>query len=265
MQQSLFERIDHCLFVIEDVQEKCAYSRWIEAEWKAGHLSTEPLSGELHSTPCLPANVTLVHPFQVPKRGLGTDEGRAALVHAIAHIEYMAIHLAWDAIYRFPNMPDDYIADWMQVANEEVYHFSLLQARLHEFGFQYGDFKAHDGLWHIAMETSQDLLARMALVPRGSEARGLDVTPNIIHRLEQIGDQRTADILKIIYRDEIGHVEKGSKWLRYLCDQRGLDAEQTFQRYFQQYAAGKRGGKLDHAGRKAAGFSDAEIAFVEKG
>jgi len=262
---SLFQLVEHCLFEIEEVQAKCDYSQWIEAQWKANQLTTTPLFHELKFDPCLPKNLQLVHPFQVPKRGLGSIEGRVAFIHAVAHIEYMAIHLAWDAVYRFPHMPDEYYADWMNVANEEVYHFSLLQTRLQELGFNYGDFVAHDGLWYIAMETSGDLLARMALVPRGSEARGLDVTPGMIHRLEEVGDQETADLLKIIYRDEIGHVAKGSKWFRYLCDQQGLDSEQTFQRYFQQYAPGKMGGKLDHDGRKKAGFSAVEISFLEKG
>ena len=178
--------------------------------------------------PVFPDKPRLVDPVKLPRRGVATEAGRAALIHAIAHIEYNAVHLAWDAIYRFRNQPEAFYRDWLQVAGEETRHFRMLQTRLRELGHVYGDFDAHDGLWRVAYMTRHDPLIRMALVPRVLEARGLDVTPGMITRLENAGDTETADILRIIYRDEIGHVEIGSRWFHYFCSERNLDPEATF-------------------------------------
>src|SRR5690242_20472920 len=145
-----------------------------------------------------PTRPVLVSARQVPQRGLGTPEGRAALVHAVAHIEFNAINLAWDAVYRFRGMPDDYYRDWARVADDEARHHALLAARLAELDHRYGDFDAHDGLWDMAVRTADSCVARMALVPRVLEARGLDVTPGMIARLRAVGDDATAGILETI-------------------------------------------------------------------
>lgn len=207
-----------------------------------------------------PAYPELVPPRLLPKRGLGTLEGRAALVHALAHIEFNAINLAWDAVYRFRGMPTDYYTDWIQVALEESLHFSLLQNHLQKLGFAYGSFPAHNGLWEMALETAYDPLVRMALVPRVLEARGLDVTPGIMEKFASVGDNDAVNILKIILRDEIGHVATGSRWFFYLCQERNLNATETFRDLLRKHL--KSGLKLPFSmdARLQAGFTPDELS-----
>lgn len=178
--------------------------------------------------PGRPVRPVLVSPREVPYRGLGSAEGRAALVHAVAHIEFNAVNLALDAALRFDGLPPAYYADWIGVARDEARHFGMLTARLAELGHVYGDFPAHNGLWEAAQKTAHDPVQRMALVPRVLEARGLDVTPGMIHRLREVGDARTADVLGVILDEEVAHVAIGSRWFRHLCDVRGLDPVSTF-------------------------------------
>jgi uncharacterized ferritin-like protein (DUF455 family) len=206
-----------------------------------------------------------VAPRQVPGRGLGTPEGHAAFVHAIAHIELNAINLAWDAVYRFPGLPPGYYDDWVRVAAEEAYHFTLMSEHLRRLGYHYGDFDAHDGLWEMARKTACDPLERMALVPRVLEARGLDVTPGMRARLQAMGDERGAAILGVILRDEIGHVAAGSRWFRYLCTARGLAPEPTFRELVARHARGAVRGPLNREARRLAGFTDAELDALERG
>ena len=175
--------------------------------------------------PGRPALPRLVHPRDVPNRGAGTPAGRVALLHAIAHIEFNAIDLALDAVWRFAGMPADWYLDWASVASEEAKHFSLLAEELGRRGHAYGDFDAHDGLWEMAMKTRDDPLPRMALVPRLMEARGLDVTPVIRRKLEQAGDAQACAILDVILRDEVGHVAIGNHWYAVLCRREGLEPE----------------------------------------
>jgi len=206
----------------------------------------------------------LVPPRELPKRGFTTLAGRAALIHAVAHIEFNAINLAWDAVYRFRDMPQAYYDDWVRVADEEAYHFSLLRTRLVELGYDYGDFSAHNGLWEMARDTAHDVLVRMALVPRVLEARGLDVTPGMMARLRAAGDEETVALLEIILRDEIGHVEIGSRWFRWLCEQRGLVAESVFRELIQRYMKGQIKGPFHRDARLQAGFSESELAALEQ-
>lgn len=206
-----------------------------------------------------------VDPATVPRRKLGSAEGRAAFLHALAHIEFNAINLAWDAVYRFRDLPRQYYLDWTRVAGEEAYHFQLLRDRLGELGYDYGSFTAHDGLWETARKTAHDVLVRMALVPRVLEARGLDVTPGMIGRLRQAGDIRSAEILDIILRDEIGHVAFGTHWFSYLCAQRQWDRESTFERLVREYVTGRGPRGIDRSLRAAAGFSEREMSFIESG
>ena len=213
--------------------------------------------------PGRPSRPELVHFSRVARRQLGTPAGRAAFLHALAHIEFNAINLAWDAVCRYRGLPERFYLDWSHVAGEEALHFDMLCTRLHELGYRYGDFPAHDGLWEMAEKTAHDVLVRMALVPRVLEARGLDVTPGMIVRLDQAGDGRSARILERILADEIGHVHTGSYWFRYLCRQRALDPLQTFQCLWHEYRPGPVRRPLNSAARLAAGFDAREIEMLE--
>ncbi len=186
------------------------------------------------------------------------------MIHAVAHIEFNAINLACDAVYRFRQLPDAFYADWARVAAEEAHHFSLLRDRLVELGYRYGDFPAHNGLWELARNTASDPLLRMALVPRVMEARGLDVTPGMMARFAAIGDQATPDILAVILRDEVGHVAAGSRWFGYLCEQRGLDRESTYFELLQEHFSGGVRCPLHRSARKQAGFSESELDRLER-
>lgn len=201
-----------------------------------------------------------VAPTAVKQRSLSRPEGRAALIHALAHIEFNAVNLALDAIWRFDGFPRDFYADWRKVAMEEAYHFTLLADHLSSLGHAYGDFPAHDGLWDMARRTAHDPLARMALVPRVLEARGLDASPGIKARLAQAGDHLAADIVQTILDDEIGHVAIGTRWFHWLCANRSLDPDPTFITLLEEYATQPLRSAPNVAARKAAGFSDAEIA-----
>jgi uncharacterized ferritin-like protein (DUF455 family) len=209
--------------------------------------------------PGRPERPELVEPSSLKRRSMQSDAGRAVLLHALAHIEFNAINLALDAVWRFPAMPPDFYLDWLKVAAEEAHHFSLLSARLADFGHAYGDFPAHDGLWDMARRTRGDVLARMALVPRTLEARGLDAAPPIRKRLAQAGDHASAAILDVILRDEIGHVLIGNRWFRFLCDGQNLDPHSTYERLATQYHAPKLRGPFNFEARRDAGFDDAEL------
>jgi uncharacterized ferritin-like protein (DUF455 family) len=213
--------------------------------------------------PGRPPCPALVHPRDLPRRGLGTPEGRAAFVHAIAHIEFNAIDLAWDAAYRFRGMPDAYYADWVAIAADEARHFALLRERLRALGHDYGDFAAHNGLWEMAEKTAHDGLARMALVPRVLEARGLDVTPGMIDKLRALGDDATASILELILREEVAHVAAGSRWFRWFCERGGVEPDAKFRELLAEYARGALHGPFNLEARSAAGFSDAELAALQ--
>lgn len=209
--------------------------------------------------PGRPATPALVAPRDVPRRGLGSREGRGALVHAVAHIEFNAINLALDAMLRFPGLPTAYYRDWLSVARDEARHFQMLSQRLAELAFRYGDFPAHNGLWEAAEKTAHDPLIRMACVPRVLEARGLDVTPGMIERLQNAGDTDTIACLDIILREEVRHVAIGSHWYRWLCDQRGLDADALFPQLLAEQGM-QLHPPFNLDARAAAGFSATELA-----
>jgi uncharacterized ferritin-like protein (DUF455 family) len=212
--------------------------------------------------PGRPNKPELVSPLAVKKRSMRTVEGRAALIHALTHIEFNAINLALDAIWRFSNMPVQYYADWLTVAAEEAYHFSLLNNHLKTLGYAYGSFTSHDSLWEMVEKTKDDVLARMALVPRTMEARGLDACPALRNKLAQAGDQPAAEIIDIILRDEIGHVAIGNTWYNWLCTQRELDPIGTFEMLRQQYNAPTLRAPFNMEARKQAGFSDEELSLL---
>lgn len=214
--------------------------------------------------PGRPDRPRLVPPKDVPTRSPFTREGRAALLHAIAHIEFNAINLALDACWRFPGFPAAFYADWFRVAAEEALHFTLLRGHLQTLGADYGDFDAHDGLWLMTARTAHDPVARLALVPRTLEARGLDATPPLQAKLAKAGDARAVEILDVILRDEIGHVEIGNRWYRFACERAGLDPVALYPELVQRYAAPKLRPPFNEAARRAAGFSQAEIDFLTK-
>lgn len=235
--------------------------------WQAGEIgldSATQLSID-RPIPGRPMKPELVPPQAVQKRVMQTSVGRAALIHALAHIEFNAINLALDAIWRFAGMPDDYYRDWLQVAQEEALHFSLLAGHLRHLGHAYGDFPAHDSLWEMAARTEHDVLARIALVPRTLEARGLDATPPLRAKLAQAGDQAAAEILDIILRDEIGHVAIGNRWFAWLCARRGLDPNATYRRLAREHRAPTLRGPFNMAARRAAGFSETEMLELTQG
>ncbi|WP_416462877.1 ferritin-like domain-containing protein [Rubrivivax gelatinosus] len=234
------------------------------------HAATPPVDTQALLQPAAPLpgrppRPRLVPPAQVPQRSPFTPEGRAALLHAIAHIEFNAINLALNACWRFAGLPEDFYRDWLRVAAEEARHFRLLAGHLATLGHGYGDFDAHDGLWTMAEKTAADPLARMALVPRTLEARGLDVTPAMQARLAKAGDARAVEILDLILAEEIGHVAIGNRWYRWLCARDGLDPLATDAQLAATHGAPRLRGPFNTEARRAAGFDDAELAALEAG
>ncbi len=209
--------------------------------------------------PGRPVRPRLVLPRELARRDWRDAEGRRVLAHALAHIEFNAINIALDAVYRFRGLPEAFYRDWLRVASEEGRHFNLLRAYLQDGSADYGDWPAHDGLWEMVRRTDDDVMIRMALVPRVLEARGLDVTPGMQARLREAGDERLVAILDVIYREEIGHVEIGTRWFRHLCAERGLEARETFRDLLARYMQGRIRGPYDELGRRQAGFTDEEM------
>lgn len=263
--ESLFAAADACLQAA-DPADKVALTQRYAALFDAGALvinadEAPPRPIRMPGRPALPK---LVHPRQVSKRGLGSIEGRAAFIHAIAHIELNAIDLAWDAVYRFRGLPASFYRDWVGVANDESRHFVLLRDRLRALGFDYGDFDAHNGLWEMTEKTAHDGMARMALVPRVLEARGLDVTPAMINKLRALGDDATADILEVILREEVAHVAAGSRWFHWYCERDGVDSRQRFRELLREYASGYLAGPFNIEARLLAGFDEDELLALQQ-
>jgi uncharacterized ferritin-like protein (DUF455 family) len=234
--------------------------------WQGGEMqldsarsSADIVVKELRAIPGRPEKPELVPPLLVKRRAMNTIAGRAALVHALTHIEFNAINLALDAIWRFSDMPESYYANWLKVAAEEAHHFNLLNGHLQQLGFQYGDFAAHNSLWEMVDRTKLNILARMALVPRTMEARGLDALPALRDKLAQAGDLQAAQILDITLRDEVGHVAIGNTWFNYLCEKDGLPPLDTFMRLCVEYSAPKLRGPFNLEARRKAGFTEAEL------
>ena len=226
---------------------------WVEPT--AAVVCAAPLPGRTDRPP-------LVAPADVRHRSAFTPEGRAALLHAVAHIELNAINLALDAVWRFAGMPQDYYRDWLRVAHEEAQHFTLLADHLVTLGHAYGDFAAHDGLWAMTESTAGDITARMALVPRTLEARGLDATPPMQEKLRKAGDLRAVAILDIILRDEVGHVAVGNHWYRWLCARDGLDPVQHYRTLARAYRAPRPKPPFNLEARARAGFTAEELTAL---
>jgi len=260
---NLYKAAYDCL-MLDDVLQKQQQVEKLYKDWKNGNLYRNDFELLRIEIPGRPVKPELVSPASLKQRKLGSEFGRATLIHAITHIEFNAINLALDAVYRFREMPDEYYADWLQVAYEESQHYSLLLKRLEDLGYAYGDFSAHNGLWEMVLKTDHDVMIRMALVPRVLEARGLDVTPAMMEKLEKAGDMQTVDALKIILRDEIGHVAIGSRWFKHCCDLRGYNHEEKFRELLQEYMGGGLRGPFHTEARIQAGFSKQEIEELIK-
>ena len=244
------------LLLLQDADLEAVQTRAtdLRGDVGAGLMLLEP-----QGIPGRPALPRLVPHGQVPRRSMATVEGRAALIHALAHIELNAIDLALDLCWRFGNMPVEFYKQWMGVAKEEALHFELLRDHLRSLGFAYGDFPAHNALWEMAERTKHDLLARVALVPRTLEARGLDASPPMKAKIVGAGDHRAGEILDIILRDEIGHVAIGNHWYKALCRERGLDPIGTYRELAIRYRAPRLRGPFNMDARRAAGFDEAEL------
>ena len=255
----------YCALICSSVNEKIKKTRELQVNWLAGRLSMEDASiASSGLAPGRPSRPELVSPRFLKPRKLHTPEGKAAFIHALTHIEFNAINLALDAVYRFSNMPREFYTDWLKVAVEEAHHFELLAERLNELGYRYGDFPAHGSLWEMAVKTETGVLERMAMVPRVYEARGLDVTPGMIERLQKMGDSRSADILVLILRDEIGHVAAGNRWYLWACEQANQDPQQTFKDLIQEYRPGPVKGPFNYEARLQAGFTQEELKGLEQ-
>lgn len=246
-----------------DVPTKLAGAKALYQAWQQGDLTRAGAATliEAIEVPGRPIKPELISPTAVKQRKLTTLEGRLALLHAVAHIEFNAINLALDAVYRFREMPDEYYGDWLQVASEEAYHFALVCERMNGLGMQYGELEAHNGLWDQACRTAHDVMVRMALVPRVLEARGLDVTPPMMQRLREAKDIDSVAVLEVILREEVGHVRIGSRWYHYCCNQRGLEPESTFKQLLRALPTPPRS-PFYTEGRLQAGFSEQELVMM---
>ncbi len=237
--------------------EKLRLTHAIAAAWAAGAI------GEIGTAappprPARPERPALKAPREMPRRRSGRSQsGRQALFHALAHIELNALDLAWDLIARFTgeDLPRPFYDDWVAVADDEARHFALLSQRLTALGAAYGDLPAHDGLWEAAQETAHDLLARLAVVPLVLEARGLDVTPGLIAKLETAGDARGAAVLRVIFEDEIAHVAAGKRWFDFLCARRGLVPGAAWRALVQRHFKGALKPPFNAEARRAAGLA----------
>lgn len=260
---NFFESVLDCLME-SDLQHKVNKLAQLQINWADRNFNFEPTAEIIRiPDPGRPEKPLLVSPKELPKRKLGSKEGQIALMHSIAHIEFNAINLALDAAYRFQDMPIAFYEDWIGVAGEESYHFQIVREHLDHLGADYGDLPGHNGLWMTTHETDHDPLVRMALVPRTLEARGLDVTPPMMKKLRAIGDKRGVEILKILLRDEIGHVAVGTRWFRYLCEQRDLVPFKAFTAIIDEYFHGDLRGPFNFEAREQAGFCDQEIEWLK--
>jgi uncharacterized ferritin-like protein (DUF455 family) len=241
-----------------DLDEKTALAQAAAIRWQERRLSLRsPLDPPLPDRPGRPAKPELVPPKAVEKRSLHTLPGRIALLHALAHIELNAVDLALDIVARFATepVPQSFFDGWMTVAYEEAKHFRLVRDRLRALGADYGDMPAHDGLWQAAHSTKNNLTARLAVVPLILEARGLDVTPSLQEKMRKTGDIESADVLKVIYNDEKGHVAVGAKWFRFLCAREKRDPAKTFQDLVRANFRGQLKAPFNDVARAEAGLT----------
>ena len=245
-----------------DPVQKAETTRVFAAQWRSGEIS-EIGKVTIPERPARPDKPELLAPRDLPKRGkAGTTRSKIAMLHALAHIELNAIDLSWDILGRFAFyhygddfiLPKEFFDDWIKVADDEAKHFLMLQSRLNDFEASYGDLPAHDGLWESSVATAHDFPARLAIVPMVLEARGLDVTPNLVEMMKRQGDTQTAELFQIIHDDEITHVRAGAVWFEAWCAHHSLDVEATFQDLVRTYFHGKLKPPFNHPSREDAGM-----------
>lgn len=227
-------------------------------------ISSEGFTPKIFETPSYADRCEIVAPNALKARkDFDSNEGLATLIHAIVHIEYSAIDLALDAVYRFPQMSQAYKLDWLEVALDEIRHYKMLNALLDSLGFQYGDFPVHSGLFDAANHTRTDLIERMAIIPRYYEAGGLDVNPQIVKKLDNKRKnpmvKTLIESLDIIYQEEIVHVQKGDRWFKFICQERNLETDIYFDILEKYKLSEKHRPHLNVDARKKAGFSCGEI------
>ena len=253
------------ILAITDAQIKVGRVSQLFDEYQELRITLNPtviLSEQNLELPGRPSKPELIPPLQVPKRRMDSVEGRVSLLHSLAHIEFNAINLALDAIWRFPETPAQYYGDWLKVAKEESYHFTMVNEYIQSFGFTYGDFPAHNSLWEMVERTKDAVIARMALVPRTMEARGLDAVPMIRDRFRQIKEVGAVEILEVILRDEVGHVAIGNHWFNFLCSKDQLSPISVYRDLAKKYCAPKLRGPFNMEARRRAGFSEEELSLL---
>jgi uncharacterized ferritin-like protein (DUF455 family) len=253
----------HCLkaLAINDLNEKLNQVKVIYESFRS-HLMTIDSKADIQHTyhlPGAPLTPQIVAPRLVEKRSTSSEQGKLIFVHALAHIEFSAINLALDIIWRFKDLPDQFYSDWLQIAYEEHLHFNLLNDYLKKFDLSYGSFNAHNSLWEMADRTRHDLIHRLALIPRTMEARGLDVTPPIIEKFKQQKDDDIAAILQIIFEEEIRHVSIGNIWYRWACKAQKLAPHETYKNLLKTYDIELNYEKLNKEARYKAGFLKEEL------
>ena len=252
---------------LTDPDEKVTATRRLAAGSVTEIAQPVRIPGDEADVPGRPERPLRVAATAVEKRSPFTTDGRAALIHAICHIEFNAVNLALDALWRFDGMPEAYYLDWLRVADEEARHFAMLRAHLRSTGSDYGDFTGHDGLWAMCEKTRHDVLARMALVPRTLEARGLDATPLIQAKLRRVNTPdalAAVDILDIILRDEIGHVAVGNRWYRWLCEREGVDPVAHYRVLYRRHEAPRMRPPFNLDARSRAGFTEEELLALQE-
>ncbi len=263
--ENIYSIAETCLFTANQQQiiEQTHQARKFLDTEQLSFYSTSPVRNIAETA--FPARPQLLAPRDMPKRSFTTVEGKIAFFHALAHIEFVAIYLAWDILYRFRGLPQQFYQDWLLIADEEAQHFTLIRQHLQELDADYGDLPAHKGLWEHAEDTSADVLARLAIVPRCMEARGLDITPQMIEKFKKQNDQDSVQLLTRILNDEIGHVQTGSYWFKMLCQQNNWDHEQKYKELIKEFFIGRPKGPFNRELRIRAGFTNAEINWLEEG
>lgn len=262
--ENIFTLAEMCLHSA-NVPQKLEITHHARKLFKSKQLSFDssaPVLSISHTR--FPEKPVLLSPRDMPRRRLNSPTGKVAFFHALAHIEFVAIYLAWDMLYRFRSLPEQFYQDWLKVADEEALHFDLIRQHLLAMDADYGDLAAHRGLWDHAEDTQGDVLARLALVPRCMEARGLDITPHMIKKFAQQGDTNSAELLARILEDEIGHVKIGSYWFKYICDEQGIEYQAKYKQLIEKFYIGKPKGPFNRELRIIAGFSNAEIDWLEE-
>lgn len=247
------------IVVATDPDEKVRLAIEAETEWRQRRIVSGRRSKNLvfPAMPGRPPRPVLLPPRDMPRRRASSKKGLIALVHALAHIELNAIDMSWDLVGRFATapLPSSFLDEAVRIGGDEARHYSLIERRLRALGAEYGDLPAHGGLWEAVQRTGDDLMARLAIVPLVLEARGLDVTPQMIGQVEKAGDFETAAVMRIIYEDEITHVAFGAKWFRYLCHREKIRPEPAFHDYLRQHFRGALKPPFNEQARAEAGLT----------